>query len=144
MTFEELKASIVNTKKASTWGKAVKAYALECLEYAEQCGVKPNTPTDFLSIGHIMNHVGGNAIKIGTWHSNAAQDIIKEASEGGNFLIYNEDIAERLCSPSHLKAMHRKDGSLKDPRRYRWIDLQTHCLTHAVWLIEAVAAGRRV
>lgn len=153
MKYAELKAKIADMKKASAWGKAMKTYALECLEYAEQCGVKDDTEADKISLGSLMNHVGGNAIKIGTWHSRAALDIIKEASEGGNFLIYNEDIAKRLCSPSHFKAMHRKDGTLKDPRRKTgfsktslesWIDMQTRCLIHAVWEIQAIAAGRRV
>lgn len=144
MTFEELKTRIINMKKTSAWGKAVKAYALECLEFAELCGVKPDTPADELSLGDIVNHVGGNAIKIGTWHGRAALDIIKASSEGGNFLVYNEDVAERLCSPAQFKAMHRKDGTLREPRRESWLQMQTRCLIHAAWEIQATAAGRRV
>ena len=144
MTFEELKTRIVNMKKASAWGKAVKAYALECLEYAEQCGVKPETPVEEITVGDIMNHVGGKGVKLGTWHGRAALDIIKSASEGGNFLIYNGKIAERLCSPSQFKAMHRKNGELREPRRESWLEMQTRCIIHAAWEIQATAAERRV
>ena len=60
-----------------------------------------------------------------------------EYSENGCSLIYDADIAERLCSPSELR--RSLDGKRNPNRRERWLDVQTRALTQAaVILIESI------
>ena len=61
---------------------------------------------------------------------NGAKDW-KQYSEGGCSLIYNKDIAERLCTPAQLR-----DFRAGVPRMLNldWIGIQTRALYHA-WLI---------
>lgn len=51
-------------------------------------------------------------------------------SEGGCSLIYDEDIAERLCPPSQIR--RHKDGSIANPNAYEtWIEVQARALAQA-------------
>lgn len=60
-----------------------------------------------------------------------------EYSDGGNSLIYDADIAERLCSPSELK--RSLDGTRNPNRRERWLDVQARALTQAaIILIDSI------
>lgn len=66
---------------------------------------------------------------------NGASDWM-QYSEGGFSLIYNADIAERLCSPSELK---RTKNGMNDPNsREIWVQCQTRALFHAWELIKRV------
>lgn len=56
---------------------------------------------------------------------NGARDW-KEYSEGGCSLIYDYDIAERLCSPSELKRV--KGGERNPNARETWLDVQARAL----------------
>ena len=60
-----------------------------------------------------------------------------EYSDGGSSLIYDADIAERLCSPSELR--RSLDGKRNPNRRERWLDVQARALTQAaIILIESI------
>ena len=60
-----------------------------------------------------------------------------EYSDGGCGLIYDADIAERLCSPSELR--RSLDGKRKPNRRERWLDVQARALRQAaIILIETI------
>ena len=60
-----------------------------------------------------------------------------EYSDGGSSLIYDADIAERLCSPSELK--RSLDGKHNPNRRERWLDVQARALRQAaIILIESI------
>lgn len=61
---------------------------------------------------------------------NGARDW-RQYSEGGSALVYDEDIAERLCAPAQLR-----DFQAGVPRMLRrnWLELQTRALYHA-WFI---------
>ena len=53
-------------------------------------------------------------------------------SYGGSSLIYDADIAERLATPSEIKRVTRKDGSLGNPNRHeQWLDTQARALHQA-------------
>jgi len=52
---------------------------------------------------------------------------------GGNALIYNSDIAERLCSPSELKRC--KGGDNQPSPRESWLDVQARALRQASRLV---------
>lgn len=59
----------------------------------------------------------------------------EEYSRGGCALIYNSDIAERLCAPWELR---KTDGGAKRPNaREDWIDVQARALSQAELLIRA-------
>ena len=60
-----------------------------------------------------------------------------EYSDCGNSLIYDADIAARLCSPSELR--RSLNGKRKPNRRERWLDVQARALTQAaIILIESI------
>lgn len=61
-----------------------------------------------------------------------------EYSYGGCSLIYNADIARRLCSPSELK---KADNGRKAPNaRETWLDVQARALYQAARAIGSAAA----
>ena len=60
-----------------------------------------------------------------------------EYSDGGNALIYDADIAERLCSPSELR--RSLDGRRNPNRREKWLNVQARALSQAAQiLIESI------
>lgn len=62
---------------------------------------------------------------------NGARDW-SEYSYGGSSLIYNDDIAERLATPSEIKKCTRVDGSLRNPNSSEtWLDVQARALHQA-------------
>ena len=52
-----------------------------------------------------------------------------EYSYGGCSLIYDTDIAERLCTPSELK--RKRGGELPPNTSENWLDVQTRALAQA-------------
>lgn len=59
----------------------------------------------------------------------------KQYSNGGSALIYNVDIAKRLCSPSELKKV---DNGRKRPNsREDWLDVQARALYQAAQIVKA-------
>lgn len=72
---------------------------------------------------------------------NGAKDFA-QYSQGGQLIIYNEDVAICLCSPSELRRCTAKDGALKDPnRREIWMDVQARAAGQAWRLIRDCAAS---
>ena len=57
----------------------------------------------------------------------------QQYSEGGCALVYDADIAERLCSPSALKRC--KGGERQPNARETWIDCQARALAQAASLV---------
>ena len=110
-TNTELTALITATPAHSAWRRGVKAYALEMIE-----GVEGDFPTP----NRLLNGAR-------TW---------KEYSEGGCALIYDADIAERLCSPSEY-AKTREGQRAPNPRE-SWLDVQARALGQAATLIATV------
>jgi hypothetical protein len=67
---------------------------------------------------------------------NGARDW-RQYSEGGCSLVYNEDIAVRLCTPSELK---KTSNGMRNPNASEtWIDVQARALQQAFWLIRNAA-----
>lgn len=104
----------------SRWAKGVKAYAIEMVESIDP---KKEVSDRFIKSALL----------------NGASDW-NHYSEGGCSLIYNKDIAERLCTPSELKRLTRSDGSLKDRpnSRENWIQCQARALFQACELISNI------
>ena len=104
----------------SYWAKGVKAYAIEM--------VKSIDPKKEVSDRFIKSELLNGA---SDWN---------QYSEGGCALIYNKDIARRLCTPSELKKLTRANGHLKDrPNRYEtWIQCQARALFQACELVSNI------
>lgn len=119
-TITEITAIIEATNPRSAWNKGVKAYALELLE---------NIPQN-VEYGSI------EALKADLL--NGARDW-KQYSYGGCALIYDYQIAERLCTPSELKVTNY--GQRRPNAREDWIDCQTRALLQAWMTIRRVANG---
>lgn len=88
----------------SAWRKGVEVYAQELLESLE----------------------GREATKENML--NGSKDWM-QYSYGGCALIYDADIAERLCTPSELK--RKKGGDLPPNRDESWLDCQARALSKA-------------
>ena len=59
-------------------------------------------------------------------------------SYGGCALIYDADIARPYCTPSELRKVTHKDGTISERANAGeiWLDLQARALRHAAWLIK--------
>ena len=93
-------------KHVSAWDRGVNEYALELVEFLE----------DENLLATYKNMLNG----AGDW---------KEFSYGGSALIYDGDIAERLCTPSEFKS--KKEGDLPPNSRESWLDVQARALFQA-------------
>ena len=111
MNKNELYNKIELTNPRSAWSKGIKDYALELLEELEE------VPT--------LEELEENLL-------NGAKDWGKY-SWGGCSLIYDEDIARRLCTPSELKKT--RNGQQKPNKNEDWLDVQSRALFQAYKLI---------
>ena len=112
MTIKEAKEKIQNTNVKSAWNKGVKEYAkdlLDSLYYLDD--------NDEVSEEVLLN----------------GADDWKQYSWGGCSLIYNEDIAKRLCSPSELKKTN--NGERRPNKCEEWLDTQARALYQASLMI---------
>jgi hypothetical protein len=116
MTIIELKAAIELEPARSAWDKGVKEYALELVD----------TLSDSLS-AEIPTGAELQAALL-----NGAQDW-NQYSWGGCALIYDEEIAERLCSPSELRKT--RNGQRRPNSREEWLDTQARALSQAARMI---------
>ena len=62
-------------------------------------------------------------------------------SYGGCALVYDEDIARHYCTPSELRKVTHKDGTISEQANARenWLDVQARALNHAARLIKQQA-----
>ena len=116
--YKQIKENVKNADERSAWSKGIKAYALEFLEDLES---NPSLIEEFNEGMPIREkNLLNGAID---WH---------QYSEGGCAFCYDEDIAERLCTPSELKRF--KGGNLPNDPTY-WIRTQSRALIQASNLI---------
>lgn len=94
------------------WDRGVRAYALELVEEAE-------TPLAKNSLREALLNGAEN------WG---------QYSQGGGSLIYDADIAARICSPSELK--RKRGGELQPSRSETWLDCQARALRQAESLVK--------
>jgi len=119
-TIKELNELITNRKIKSAWARATKKYALELLESIDE-----NEDFEFYGSPADRKMLLNGA---DNWH---------QYSEGGSSLIYDFDIAERVCTPSELK---KTKGGLNNPNsKETWLEVQARCLYQASILIIALA-----
>lgn len=99
--------ALESRRDRSAWDKGVTLYAIELVESAEESLTRDNCRQSLLN--------GAD-----NWDS---------FSYGGCSLIYDADIAERLCSPSELKKC--RGGERNPNSRETWLDCQSRALGQA-------------
>lgn len=113
MKKSEVVANVRNTAARSAWNKGVKAYALDLL-----ADLPDEIPADACHLSKLL--------------LNGAQDW-HEYSYGGCSLVYNGDIAWRLCTPSESR---KTGGGERRPNGHEeWLDVQARALSQAAQLI---------
>lgn len=113
----------LNTRKGiSAWDKGVTEYATELAESLNNWDKQPESVAELREM--MLN--GADDWKAYSW--------------GGSSLIYNQDIAERLCSPSELKRVTNRNG-LRDMANARehWLDVQARALYQAANRVAEIA-----
>ena len=118
MTINDIMNSINSQEHNSAWELGIVEYALELLE-----GLKKNIESGRFNPEDITNRtITHKALLNGasSWH---------EYSWNGCSLIYNEDIAKRLCTPSELKKT--RNGERRPNGREEWLDVQTRAIYQA-------------
>lgn len=115
-TISDLRMTLENVKTRSPWDKGVKLYAFDLLDkYEEYCEFEGRLLP--LTEETLLNGASD-------WHS---------YSWGGSSVIYDFDIANRLCTPSQLS---RTNCGEKAPNsRESWLDVQARALKQACDLL---------
>lgn len=123
MTIDNIRATITARRARSAWDKGVTLYALELLD-----NIRDLPAAD--SRQEIQKAL-----------LNGARDW-DEYSYGGCALIYDGDIAARLCSPSEFKRC--RGGEWRPNRRESWLGVQARALYQAFRLICRAAEGGKL
>lgn len=121
--YNEIKKELEARKDRSAWSKGVTMYALELLEeYQERAAYEGREAAD--------------RAEFKAWLLNGA-DSWESYSYGGSSLIYNGDIAERLCCPSEYK--RTREGERRPNSREEWLDVQARALHQAACRLSRIA-----
>ena len=122
MKTTELIKRIEATPARSAWAKGVKDYAVMIIERLEMTEITPEDIANKMLLNGAEN-----------W---------EQYSYGGCALIYDKDIAESLCTPSELRKVTRKDGTIRQNAngRENWLDVQARALFQANILINRCIA----
>lgn len=113
--YEKINAQLAARKDRSAWDKGVTKYAFELVEELEERAAYEG-----------RNPAAGAECR--EWMLNGARDW-DAYSWGGSSLIYDCDIAERLCTPSGLKKT--RHGERRPNSREEWLDTQARALYQA-------------
>ena len=120
-------ARLESTNNRSAWNKGVNDYAIDLLdtltEYPEivENGTRADVETALLN--------GAENWSVYSW--------------GGCSLIYDQDIAKALCTPSELKKT--RNGERRPNSREEWLDVQARALRQAAGRVyRAICEAREV
>lgn len=114
-SYSDILAALEARKDRSAWNKGVTAYAINLLDqYQERAEYE--------------GREAASRKELEEWLLNGASTW-GEYSWGGSALIYNSDIAKRLCNPSELKRTH--NGERRPNSREEWLDVQARALAQA-------------
>ena len=114
-TKSALASALANLKPGrSAWDRGVHAYAVELVESLDASADLSN---ETLLHKALLN----------------GADDWRQYSEGGCALVYDADIAERLCSPSELKRY--KGGERQPHASETWLECQARALAQAASLV---------
>lgn len=115
ITIAQAEKELSERRDRSAWDKGVTLYAFDLLDNLSEA-ITYN------------NRVPENRAEAKEWMLNGAQSW-GQFSYGGSALIYDSDIAERLCTPSELKKT--RDGERRPNARESWLDCQARALFQA-------------
>ena len=118
ITVNDIRESLVNDTQRSAWDKGVNAYALDLLDQLKEAVEGGYFDMENLLAPRMLRSALLNGA--GSW---------SEYSWGGCSLIYDSDIANRLCTPSELKRTH--SGERRPNSREEWLDTQARALFQA-------------
>ena len=129
-------------KSRSAWEKGVYEYAIDFVadlnEYFDY------TISDFFGLDDMDEKIEELKITASNLYRvllNGAEDF-KEFSWCGSALIYDGDIAKRLCTPSELK---KTDNGTKRPNKNEeWLDVQARALYQAYLKIRQIITGKEL
>lgn len=124
-TFARIRSTLEASPARSAWARGVKEYAAELLDGLEEAIDGGYFYPDDLAAPKLVARALLNGA--GDWG---------QYSWGGCSLIYNEDIAHRLCSPSELK--RTRDGERRPNAREEWLDTQARALYQAADLLQRI------
>ena len=114
-SYSDILAALEARKDRSAWNKGVTAYAIDLLDqYQERAEYE--------------GREAASRKELEEWLLNGASTW-GEYSWGGSALIYNGDVAKRLCNPSELKRTH--NGERRPNSREEWLDTQARALAQA-------------
>lgn len=122
----EIRAALEAEKPRSAWEKGVAIYAAELLEELEERIANGYQDPAKIEIRAALDEALRNGAE--NW---------SEWSWGGCGLIYDGDIAERLCNPSELKKT--RNGERRPNAREEWLDVQARAIRQAAHRIKAAA-----
>ena len=130
MTKKETLLKIIEASKArSAWDKGVKLYAYELAEEMEDTQLEK-----------LEKLIGNFSVLSYTQFANELKKILlngatdwKNYSWGGCSLIYNYDIAERLCN--HTEFKKTRCGMKAPNKKEEWLDVQARALSQAYELV---------
>lgn len=129
MTINKLKQAIASEKPRSAWGLGVKVYAEELAEDLAEA----------IRGGYFTAEKLTDRTALKTQMLNGAASW-SEYSWGGCSLVYDGDIAQRLCTPSEYarSAYGRRRPNSKE----EWLDVQARALNQAAKMILKLAAPK--
>ena len=113
--YDNIREALEASKERSAWGRGVNAYADDLVDNLQERAAYEG-----------RNPEPGKECR--EWMLNGAQDW-NQYSWGGSALIYDGDIAERLCTPSELK--RTRHGERRPNSREEWLDTQARALYQA-------------
>lgn len=110
MRIKSIREYLKAMKVRSAWENGIIQYAFDMLDRAEENGYTE------LTAGDLKKAFFGSVT-------------ISESSYGGDWLVSNESICKRLCTPSEYKL--RKGGERRPNRNETWFDVQYRALFQA-------------
>ena len=120
---KEIAATInQNARPRSAWSAGVQQYAMDLLDALDE------------HMEYVKRNPA-NVDELGKWMLNGANNW-KHYSWSGCSLVYDGDIARRLCTPSELKKT--RNGERKPNRDEEWLDTQARALFQASNLIRYI------
>lgn len=121
--YNDIKNSLETRKDRSAWDKGVTVYAMELLE-------------EYQERAQYEGREAANRKEFKEWLLNGA-DSWESYSYGGSSLIYDGDIAKRLCCPSEYK--RSREGQRRPNSREEWLDVQARALHQAARRLSNIA-----
>ena len=114
----EIRIKLENLPARSAWRRGVKDYAFGMLQELFLNGVDLDKISRRDLKKELLNGASGWA----------------KYSWGGCALIYNEDIARALCTPTELKKT--RNGERRPNAREEWLDVQARALYQAFLMVD--------